>query len=142
MMIPAALLALVSFVLHFAWESEHLTLYTGYEGISGPFPVTLYAALGDVVYTLGAYLVIALLLRSPDWPLGASRRSYALLVVLGLSIALFVEWKAALLSRWEYAEAMPTLFGIGFSPLVQMALLLPLSVYLSAELCLFLRKKG
>src|SRR3989344_892529 len=56
---------------------------------------------------------------------------YALISLLGLCVAVLVEYKAMLMGLWEYAPAMPTLFGLGISPLLQMAVLLPLSAYIS-----------
>jgi hypothetical protein len=129
--IAYAALAGVSFLLHFVWEKLHIGLYTGYEALEGALPVFLYATLGDVGYTLLAVLVVAALRSETDWMRNARRREYALLAGVGLAIALFVETKAHLLGRWEYTDAMPTLWGFGLSPLVQMTVLLPLSVYIS-----------
>jgi len=45
-----------------------------------------------------------------------------MVVFLGLIIAIFIEMINLNLGRWEYTMAMPTLFGIGIIPLIQLAL--------------------
>ncbi len=123
--------AAVAFVFNFAWEWLHIPLYVNYVDMGGRLPLALYATLGDVFYTLLAVTGIALYKRDAGWMRRARGADYAALAALGLSIAVLVEYKAMLLHLWEYAPAMPTLFGFGISPLVQMAVLLPLSVYLT-----------
>ncbi len=127
-------IAAIAFALHALWEKTHLPLYQGYEGISGSLPVWLYATLGDVGYTMLAVLVIALLKRNIDWILEVRAVDFALLLGTGFLIAFGVEYKAMLLARWAYTPMMPTILGFGLSPLVQMTLLLPLSVYLAQKL--------
>ncbi len=128
-----ALLAAVAFVLHFVWERAHIGLYTGYEALEGFLPVYVFATLGDLMYTLLAVGLLMLffgmrLLQAPRV------RQYALLAVMGLCVAIFVEVKAAMLGRWEYTSAMPLIHGLGLSPLIQMTVLLPLSVFIVARL--------
>jgi len=120
----------VAFALHFVWETLHIPLYTNYGDI-GVLPLALYAALGDVFYTLLAVAGVALYKRDAGWMRRARGGDYAALALLGLCVAVFVEYKAMLLHLWEYAPVMPTLFGFGLSPLLQMAVLLPLSAYIS-----------
>ena len=127
----AVTVAVVAFALHYAWESVHLPLYTNYGNVGGALPIQLYAALGDVFYTLLVVAGIALYKRDAGWMRRARGGDYAALTLLGLGVAVLVEYKAMLLHLWEYAPAMPTLFGFGLSPLLQMAVLLPLSAYIS-----------
>jgi hypothetical protein len=65
---------------------------------------------------------------------------YALLALIGLGVAAFVEVKAQLLGRWEYTDAMPLVFGLGLSPLIQMTVLLPLSVCITAVVLKWLNR--
>ena len=120
----------VAFVLNFVWETLHIPLYTNYGDI-GVLPLALYAAFGDVLYTLIVIAGVALYKHDACWMRRAQCRDYTALALLGLCVAVFVEYKAMLLHLWEYAPAMPTLFGFGLSPLLQMAVLLPLSAYIS-----------
>jgi len=127
-----ALLALAAGLLHYAWETSHVGLYTNYGDLGGPLPVTLYATLGDIMYTLLAVLGVGIFKRDMLWWLSARTRDLALLALIGLAIALFVEYKAILLGTWEYLPAMPIIpiLNVGLSPIIQMTILLPLSVFL------------
>ena len=126
-----ALLTCVSFLLHLAWEWAHLPLYTGYEGVGGGTPIVLFATLGDVAYTLIAVLVVSLFKGRLEWLRHARPADYIGLGILGFGIALLVEYKALALHRWAYTAAMPIIFGVGLSPLLQMTLLLPFSVFIA-----------
>ena len=130
---PLAILSAVAFILHLIWERLHIQLYTGYEALEGILPVYMLATFGDVMYTLLAVLVYTLLKRDSRWFLNARAVDFACLALIGLGIAIFVEYKAMLLMRWEYLPGMPLIFGYGLSPLVQMTVLLPTSVYITTR---------
>lgn len=125
-------LALVSFALHVTWERLHIGLYTGYEKMEGRLPVFVFATAGDVAYAFLAVLVAALFKGSLLWFLQASALDYVGLALLGFFMAVFVEYKAMALRRWEYTDRMPRIFGLGLTPLIQMTVLLPLSVFITA----------
>lgn len=69
----------------------------------------------DAAYAVGAVLGAALV---------AQRRPRAFLpvVVAALAVAGIESW-ARNTDRWTYADAMPTVAGLGLSPLVQLPLL-------------------
>jgi L-cystine uptake protein TcyP (sodium:dicarboxylate symporter family) len=77
------------------------------------------AALWDVAMSGTAYAAAALAVRRPQWI--HERRPLALIVyvVVGLGITIAVERSALATGRWHYAPDMPTLGGIGFTPLLQ-----------------------
>ncbi len=127
-----ATLSFIAFLLHFLWERSHIVLYTGYEAMEGIFPVYLFATLGDVAYTLGAVLFVSFFTGCLTWFIRPRAQAYVGLAFMGLAIALFVEYKAMALGRWAYTEAMPMIGPLGLSPLVQMAVLLPLSVFIAS----------
>jgi amino acid transporter len=129
-----ALTCLVAAALHFVWENSHVGLYAEYEGISGDLPVTLWATFGDVLYTLVALALASLFKKGIEWLRDASWHDYIGLACLGFFIALYVEYKALALRRWAYLPDMPIFepFGVGLSPVLQMALLLPLTVAIVA----------
>ena len=128
------LLALVSFILHLVWECSHIHLYTGYDALTGRLPVFVWASIGDVMYTFLAVVLISFFKGSVLWFLSAATPDYLGLALLGFYIATFVEYKAVALGRWEYAENMPRLFGVGATPLLQMTVLLPLTVYITTAI--------
>lgn len=131
---PLLVVAGVAFVLHLAWEAWHIRFYTGYEKMEGKLPVYVFATLGDVMYTLLAIILVSFFKNSITWFLFANLSDYLGLALLGLYIAIFVEYKAAALERWKYTSTMPRLFGLGLSPLIQMTVLLPFTVFITVVL--------
>ena len=125
-----ATLSIVTFVLHLLWERSHIGLYRAYEQLEGKLPVFIFATLGDVAYTIGAYLFIAALKAEFFWYRSMSLLDVTLLVLVGIAMALFVEYKALALNRWAYTDAMPMIpyLHVGLSPIIQMAVLLPASI--------------
>lgn len=125
--------SITSFVLHLGWEALHVPLYSGYEGLNTLLPLSVWAALGDVLYTLLAIGLVSLFKKSClRWIAQARASDFVGLAVLGFLIAVGVEYKALALGRWEYSAAMPIvpLLRVGASPVLQMTILLPLTVYL------------
>ncbi len=123
------ILIIVSFVVHFVWESVHFGLYTNYDHWTRGMPVYVLATVGDVLYTLGACALVSAIKKSYDWISDATFSDYLMLVTLGCLIALFVEYKGLALDRWEYLPEMPLIpiLGVGLSPVLQMAMLLPIT---------------
>ena len=132
-----AVLVLITFFLHLAWERVHIRLYTQYDGLKGSaswrMPVPVWAALGDVLYTLFAVMLVAFFKGDILWFQTATAVDYFLLAGIGFCTALFVEYKAFYFKRWEYTSAMPIIPGlrVGLSSVVQKSLLFPLSVWLA-----------
>lgn len=126
-------LSVVTGMLHALWEQSHISLYTGYEKMEGVLPVWLFATLGDIAYTVGAVLFVGLSKGDALWILRAQPRDFLVLLILGFLMALFVEYKAFALGRWSYTEQMPIIpyLKVGFSPILQMSVLLPLSVFIT-----------
>lgn len=126
----------ISALLHFLWESAHVGLYTGYAHLT-ELPITVYATVGDVLYTLGAVGLVSIFKKGVAWLMRPTMAEYLGLVCVGFMIALFVEYKGLFLGRWTYLTDMPIIpgFGVGVSPVLQMTILLPLSVALTS-LCI------
>jgi len=121
------------------WEQLHVRYYTGYDHLSGNVPITLYATLGDVAYTLGVAYIFALIKSDVSWIVNAQMTDYLALIFVGAFVALFVEYKALALKRWAYKKSMPIIptLHVGLSPVIQMSLLLPVSVLLAQFIRLF-----
>lgn len=129
-----ALLCIVAAALHLVWENSHVVLYTGYDGISGGLPVTVWATIGDVLYTLAAFALASLFKQGIEWVRELRVHDLIGLASLGFFFALYVEYKALALGRWAYLPEMPMLpgFEVGLSPVLQMVVLLPLTVAIVA----------
>ena len=129
------ILCAVAAALNVLWERSHVGLYTSYERLTD-LPITYYAVAGDVMYTLFAVFVVSLFKGRLDWVAALSARDIVGLALLGFWIAIFVEYKALALHSWAYLDTMPILpfFNVGLTPVLQMAILLPLSVFLVSEI--------
>ena len=79
----------------------------------------LYASVSDVFIIFVIYLFLALVYREFYW--NKKKRIFWFLL-LTIMYSILLEVRALLTGRWVYAEIMPTIFGIGVSPLVQLAI--------------------
>ena len=130
------LLALLAFSCHLVWEKSHIPLYRGYESLGTGWRLALWATSGDVLYTLLIALVVATALKRLDWFVSPTARQLVCAALLGLLVALFVEYKALYLHKWVYGPEMPIipLIHVGLSPILQMTLLTPAVLFLAGML--------
>lgn len=113
---------LMSLALHLAWEIAQLPFYTLWREGSPMFIAwaVAHCTVGDGLIALGTYLVAARSARSVYWPWAAQKRGLAVLWASGLAWTAFSEWRHVFkLGSWAYADAMPTIAGIGLAPLAQ-----------------------
>ncbi len=114
------LLVLIILILNLVWEFSHSKLYTDLTGI----PRTLHlitASFSDVFWIFLIFIPISLINKSLEWIINPGGKEYILIIFFGLVIAILIETINLNLGRWTYKEIMPTLFGIGISPLLQLA---------------------
>lgn len=88
-------------------------------------------SLKDALMVTAVYLVIGFLLRNWQWPKSFNKGWVMLWISLPLWQTIVEYYSVYLHSRWVYAEAMPLIFGIGFSPILQMLILPSLAILLS-----------
>ncbi|MEN9390161.1 MAG: hypothetical protein RLZZ283_261 [Candidatus Parcubacteria bacterium] len=98
----------VAFLLNFVWEVWHSQLYTTCRTMSLTtfVPFITFQSLKDALWITIAYAI------SPN--------EYVFVAGLLLFSAL-VELHAIKTKRWEYAPEMPKVFGIGLTPLIELA---------------------
>lgn len=127
------ILALVTFFLHLIWERAHIPLYCDYDQLKGTLPVSVWASIGDVLYTFCAFGFVALFKGTLFWVEGATVLDFLGLGIIGLFTALFVEYKAFHFKRWAYTASMPIVpvVEVGVSSLFQKSLLFPFTVWVS-----------
>ncbi|NTU67661.1 MAG: hypothetical protein HGB02_02140 [Chlorobiaceae bacterium] len=121
-----------AFLLNFCWESWHGLLYRAHQDIPASLyvPMMTQMALLDALAVAGMQLCTALFARDLRW--GFSTRNVALFCVAGALPAWAVEYVAVVrLHLWAYTLDMPTLFGVGLAPLLQMPLTGLLSLLLA-----------
>ena len=131
-----AVVLLVSFPLHFAWEWVQCQPFFVHQATSPTVASMVIATLGDLVLTLIAYAAVAAL-HGPQWPLGQWRwRPVVTLELVALAEAMAVELYAVATGRWSYTDAAPllSLTDVSVLPILQLVLLLPASFLLARYL--------
>jgi hypothetical protein len=111
-------LAIVVLVLNLIWEFSHYSLYIDLSGIPS-IPHLFLASFTDMLIISGIFLIISIKNKTfLDKKL--NKTDYFLVIFFGLIIAASIEIINLNLGRWAYTELMPTIFGIGLSPLIQL----------------------
>ena len=127
-------LAVTAFVLNWLWEMAQMKAYN--EMASASWIATLapcaFAALGDVVFTFLICGFVALILQERFWQ---TWEPLALAAIGGAMVATAYEWLSQYSGRWTYSDAMPIVpvLGVGLLPLLQLVLITPTAVWISAS---------
>lgn len=127
------LIALIGFILHLVWENAQAPLYQGYVSFTQHFIPCLRATFGDVFILFVIYFAQMMLTKDKDWIRNLQLSTVISTVLMGMGIAIIIEWYALTTGRWEYA-GMPVVWGIGILPVLQMAILNPLTFYLTSRI--------
>jgi hypothetical protein len=128
------ILLILFFVLSLVWEVAHSVLY---DWNKKPLENSLKfkslrlskSVLGDVMILTVMFLIVSGIVRSLTWINSPGVLEYSLIIVMGLAVAVFIEMRN-LGVAWNYNSLMPTVFGIGLSPLVQLALTFLISMWI------------
>ncbi len=130
-MARAGLWSALAFVLNLAWEIAQVRLYTIWaeaDRLSVAWAL-LHCSVGDVLIVLAMYALAGRVLRRADWPASRPWTGGAIVVVGALAFTAWSEWyNVYRAGSWGYTASMPTIFGIGLSPLLQWLILPPLLV--------------
>ncbi|MCR4346223.1 MAG: hypothetical protein NUV55_03300 [Sulfuricaulis sp.] len=114
--------ALLALTLHLLWEIGQLPFYALWQE-GEVWRITLYVmhcVLGDVMIATLTYLAVALIWRQVNWPRQRLWSGGTMLIVMGLGYTVFSEWyNVYRIGSWAYSDAMPLIFGIGITPLLQ-----------------------
>jgi hypothetical protein len=117
------LLYVSAFTLNFCWESWHGLLYEAHQELTASVYVPMMArmALFDAISVIGMHLFTAMFARKFLWR--PSGRNLIVFCLAGALPAWAVEYVSVnLLHLWSYTTAMPVLFRVGLSPLLQLPL--------------------
>jgi hypothetical protein len=108
--------------LNLAWELAQLPLYMIFrEGSPAAIAFAVaHCTAGDVLIAAACYGLAALATRSARWPIESPLPGGMIAIAAGIGYTAFSEWlNVSVRGSWEYAPAMPTLYGVGLSPLLQ-----------------------
>ena len=112
----------LAFALNLVWEIAQIPFYTLYE--EGDLAAIAYAiahcTVGDAMIAFACYLVAAGVTRDRAWPARRPRAGIAVAAASGVAYTVFSEWlNVSVRGAWTYSDLMPTVLGIGISPLLQ-----------------------
>lgn len=121
------LIFVLSFVLNALWENAHSFLYAEYRGGVITEFVLLRASLADAIII--ALITLPFVLW-PKW-----RKRGWVVVIIGVLVALGIEWFALGTARWAYNQYMPIIpiLSVGLTPTVQLGLLGYLAYWIIVE---------
>lgn len=120
----------LAFLLNTLWELAQLPLYSLWQDSDRSRIAwhVVHCIAGDVLIASILFMLVAAVLKSPDWPNGSPWRGGALFIGLGVAYTAFSEWHNVYqVQAWSYAPEMPLIGGIGLAPLMQW-LLVPILV--------------
>ncbi|MFA6566408.1 MAG: hypothetical protein WCT48_06705, partial [Candidatus Paceibacterota bacterium] len=99
------------------WENLHAFLYAGYKGGEITQFILFRASLGDAV--------MITLLALPFFFIPSLKKWSWLIIILGVLLAVYIEWYALGAGRWAYNAYMPIIpfLNVGLTPTIQLGLL-------------------
>jgi hypothetical protein len=127
---------LSSYLINFLWESLHAVfLYQDHDFNAEKYVLMVsYVSAIDALLILGIYLLVAALWRDMVWIRSMNAMQIATVVVTGLVAAGAIEYRRVFVTKtWSYTQLMPTIFGLGVSPLLQLSLTGLLAFWLSGK---------
>jgi len=130
-MAAAGLWSALAFILHLTWEIAQVRLYTIWAEADGMSVASalLHCSLGDVLIALAMFALAGVVLRRADWPASRPWSGGAIVVIGAMAFTAWSEWiNVYRAGSWAYTASMPTIFGIGLSPLLQWLILPPAMV--------------
>lgn len=132
-----ARLFLISFALNWAWEMSQMIVYSGFQNRSmlQRILICTVATFGDAFLTLGIYTIARFIARLSRRETKNAWKLYAAAMLLGAACAVIIERIALLSGHWFYTNQMPSvpLLGVGLWPFLQLALLVPLAVWIALK---------
>jgi len=114
-----SLLGFIILILNLIWEFSHYRLYVDLTGIPSTIHLII-ASFTDLFLVLIILLIISIFRKNINWIEKPQKMDYIIIIVLGMLIATVIEVYSLSNGRWSYTKLMPTIFGIGLSPLIQL----------------------
>jgi len=118
-------IAILSYLLNFLWESVHAVfLYNDHNILANKYvAMGGYVSMIDMLIILGVYILVSLLWKDLFWIRLKDAKPFVVFIIFNLIAAAFIEYRAVfLIERWSYNSFMPTILGIGLSPLIQLSI--------------------
>lgn len=112
---------ILSFLINLLWEVLHSQLYTTCleMPLQDYIPLIISVSLKDAFFITLFYLITVAIFKNKN--ILKNSRQLILFTVLSLTFSFFDEKISLTMNRWEYAETMPTIFNVGITPLLEIA---------------------
>lgn len=109
-------------ILNLLWEVAQLPLYTIWT--TGTFGEIAFAVVhctgGDALIAFGCLSASLVIFAALKWPCRRFGAVAVCTILLGVGYTVYSEWHNTVVARtWAYSSWMPTVLGIGFSPIAQ-----------------------
>lgn len=120
-----SMIFLFAYLLNFSWEAYHAVYLYAEHNLPAEIyvPMLIYVSTMDGLVIIFLYLVLSWFYKSFIWIGNLKLKNGAAFFLLGLIVAVIIEYRAVYIhGRWSYNPNMPTVWGIGISPLVQLSL--------------------
>jgi hypothetical protein len=123
-------LFLVSFALNWIWEMAQMPAFIETVGLSWRQTALQcsVSSLGDAALILIIYGIAVLTARRITKRKGT--KFYLFVSALGAVAAILIELVAKAMRSWSYSERMPVLLGLGILPILQLATLGPVALWI------------
>ncbi|MBT4384608.1 hypothetical protein HOD30_02570 [Candidatus Peregrinibacteria bacterium] len=111
----------ISFLINLVWEVLHSQLYT--TCLEMPFKkypsLIVKQSIKDGLWISTFYLITYFLFQSAE--ILTNKPQLIAFITLALAFSFIDEKVSINLKRWEYSKQMPTIFGVGLTPLLELA---------------------
>jgi hypothetical protein len=130
-------LFVIAVAANFVWEMAQSVLFAPMGGWVQASSRCAAASVGDGVIVVIIAAAGSVAFRRADWFDRPGAAGYLFIAVLGAAVAALVEWRSLSTGRWAYGEAMPLIpaVNVGLAPVLQMVVLPPLVLALTARYC-------
>ena len=130
-----ATIFVVAVLLNYVWEIAQMPLYQRQGSWLEQAAHCFVPSLGDGLLVLLILACGRIVFGNLAWTDRRDQAAIAFMLLIGLGVALAVEWVGLhVLRRWAYSESMPLLpvLGVGLAPVLQMLVLPPLIFRISS----------
>jgi len=114
-------LGLISLILNTIWEFSQSFLYF-HLSETPKYVHLISSSFTDMFIILSIFMIVSLKNKNFKWIEKPKKSEYLIVIFSGIIIAASIELIYLKLGKWQYTSIMPTIFGIGVSPLIQLAL--------------------
>ena len=122
-------MGLIVLILNLVWELMHYRLYIDLTGIPPTIHLML-ASFMDLLLVSLIFLAYSAVKHSTAWIENPRPSDFLVIVILAAAVAAGIEVYSLSQGRWIYEETMPTILGIGLSPLIQLFTTFIISLWL------------